>query len=231
MGNKLLLYQKDSSYKDSPECQQILQWIGTQKRVLEVGCHTADLGVILKENDNYVVGIDYNETAISVAKTKIQEAYVVDLESSEPYLDTNILFDVVVCNQVLEHLRNSEQVLGRLLELLKSSGTIIIGLPNVCNAKDRFNLTFGKWQYTPIGVMDKTHVRFFSYDSARMLIEDSALTLSDYHCSWKVNPIWEFIDHLPVLCKCRGLLNEHKPMKCFSHNVTDVVMIFKCEKK
>ena len=54
MGNKMLLYQKDIFYKDSLECQQICNWIGKGKRVLEVGCHTADLGVILKENDNGV---------------------------------------------------------------------------------------------------------------------------------------------------------------------------------
>ncbi len=230
MKNKSLLYQKDSSYKDSPECQQILQWIGSQKRILEVGCHTADLGVVLKGNGNFVVGIDYNENAISIAKTKIQEAYVVDLESIEPYLMSNELYDVIVCNQVLEHLRNPEIALKRLLNLLQPSGTIIIGLPNVCNAKDRFNITWGQWEYTKTGVMDETHVHFFSYNSAISMIEDAGLVIKDYHCSWKVNPIWEFLDHIPVLCKCRGLFNEHKPMKCFSHNATDVVMIFKCER-
>lgn len=226
-----LKYQKDLSYKDSPECQQILQWVGSQKRVLEVGCHTADLGVVLKEYGNYVVGIDYNEKAISVAKTKIQEAYVLNLETEKQFFATTEKFDIVVCNQVLEHLHNSEEVLQELYNALKPNGTIIIGLPNIANAKDRFNVTWGQWRYTDIGVMDKTHVHFFTYGTAVELITNAKLRIEDYQSFWQVNPIWEFFDHIPILCKFCKLLDEHKPSKRFSHNITDVVMLFKCIRK
>ena len=225
-----LKYKKANDYKDSLECQQLQAWIGTGKRVLEVGCHTADLGKTLKDNGNYVVGIDYNADAIEVAKQNIQEAYVINLETDTIGSEKLGEFDVIVCNQVFEHLRNSEDVAAELIKCLKPDGAFIIGLPNVCNAKDRFNITWGQWQYTNIGVLDSTHIRFFSYYSALVFIKNIGLKVDDYHSSWRVNPIWELLDHVPVLCRFRNLFTEHKPGKKFSRNATDVVMIFKCSR-
>ena len=230
MKNTNLKYKKDEFYKDSLECKQLQEWIGTGKRILEVGCHTADLGEQLKESGNYVVGIDYNADAINIAKQNIQEAYVVNLETDA--IDREKLgdFDVIVCNQVFEHLRNSEEVAAELIKCLKPGGSFIIGLPNVCNAKDRFNIAWGQWRYTNIGVLDSTHIRFFSYYSALEFIKNIGLKVDDYHSSWRVNPLWEFLDHIPVLCRFRNLFDEHKPGKRFSRNATDVVMIFRCSR-
>lgn len=225
-----LKYKKDNDYKNSLECKQLQEWVGMDKRILEVGCHTADLGRLLKDNGNYVVGVDYNAEAIEEAKQHIQEAYIINLETETSKIDNLGMFDVIICNQVFEHLRNSEAVVAKLMKCLNPNGIFIIGLPNICNAKDRFNITWGQWKYTQIGVMDSTHVRFFSYYSALDFIKNAGLKVDDYHSSWQVNPLWEFFDHVPLLCKFRNMFNEHKPGRRFSRNATDVVMIFKCSK-
>lgn len=231
MSENRLTYKKDESYKDSLECRQLCEWVGKDKRVLEIGCHTADLGKEIKKNGNYVVGIDYNKEAINIAKNVIQEAYVLDLETEEVFFCKTDKFDVVVCNQVLEHLRNPDDVLTKIKKILHPNGYLIVGLPNVCNAKDRFNITWGKWEYTETGVMDKTHIHFFSYNSAYSFLLGNNLKITDYKSFWQVDPIWELLDHIPFFCKLCKFIDEHKPWRCFARNLTDVVMIFKCEKK
>ena len=69
-------------------------------------------------------------------------------------------FDVIIFSHVLEHLTDPWSVLKKSTELLKKNGVIIIALPNINNAKDRFKILFGNFEYTEEGVMDKTHLRF-----------------------------------------------------------------------
>jgi hypothetical protein len=130
---------------------------------------------------------------------------------------------------VLEHLTDPWQILKKAVTLLAPGGNIIIALPNISNAENRFRMMFGQFEYAEIGVMDKTHLRFFNQQTARELITQAGLTVDAYASPWRVNPVREFIDHLPLLTRLRGLLPKTiGGRSLFSRNLTDVVMLFKC---
>ncbi len=82
-------------------------------------------------------------------------------------------FDVVVAGDVLEHLPRPEVLLGSLRSLLKPDGVLLLSLPNVANVTVRLGLLFGRFQYAPRGILDRTHLRFFSRATGRALLEES----------------------------------------------------------
>jgi SAM-dependent methyltransferase len=81
-------------------------------------------------------------------------------------------FDKVLLLDVLEHLNHPERVLRDVYPLIRpSGGSIIVSLPNVANIFVRLNLLFGRFEYADRGIMDRTHVRFFTRKTARELLE------------------------------------------------------------
>jgi len=214
----------------SLEDKKVLEWIGENKTVLEVGCHTGNLAKWLKRCSCHVTGIDINKNAIQIASKYLDVAIEADIENNETWQKFfGEKYEIITLMHVLEHLVNPWDTLKRILKFLAPGGTIIIALPNICNAKDRFNITWGKFVYTEIGVLDRTHLHFFTQDSARELIRSVKLQIDEYYSPWRVNPIREFIDHFPILNKFRNLLKPTPPRFLkFPTGITDTVMMFKC---
>ena len=215
------------------EWKTILGWIGHNKSVLEAGCHTGDFSRRLKEAGCRVTGLEINSRALDEAKPFLEKAICGDLESKETWqLLAGESFEVILFEHVLEHLSDPWQILKKAATLLAPRGHIIIALPNISNAENRFRMLFGQFEYAEIGVMDKTHLRFFNQKTARELIMQAGLKVDDYASPWRVNPLREFIDHLPLLTYLRFLFPKSPRRKSLlSRNLTDVVMIFKCSVK
>ena len=215
------------------EWKTILGWIGKDKSVLEAGCHTGDFSRRLREAGCRVTGLEINSRALDEAKPFLEKAICGDLESKETWqLLAGESFEVILFEHVLEHLSDPWQILKKAATLLAPRGHIIIALPNISNAENRFRMLFGQFEYAEIGVMDKTHLRFFHQKTARELIMQAGLKVYDYASPWRVNPLREFIDHLPLLTYLRFLFPKSPRRKSLlSRNLTDVVMIFKCSVK
>jgi SAM-dependent methyltransferase len=80
-------------------------------------------------------------------------------------------FDVVVCADVLEHLEDPAAVLARVRKWLSPGGLLLVSLPNVANVAVRLSLLAGRFEYAEAGILDRTHLRFFTRRSARRLVE------------------------------------------------------------
>lgn len=232
------MLQYDKDYRDflkEKQALKVLSWACKEGLCLEFGCHTGLLSRALKDiNKCDVCGVDINKNALKIAEKYQSEAFYFDIEDYAQWYKVleNKSFDVITFLHILEHLRNSHEVLIQAKKLLNPKGTIIIGLPNVSNAKDRFDMTFGKFEYTDIGVMDRTHVHMFNYKTATKLIEDAGLEIEEYFSPWQVNPIKHFLDHLPVFHRLAKNMSEKPPRVFkFSPNITDSVMLFKCKVK
>ena len=80
-------------------------------------------------------------------------------------------FDVVVCADVLEHLPRPEELLEQIRGWLAPGGTLLVSLPNVANVTVRAGLLLGRFPYAEKGILDRTHLRFYTRRSARELLE------------------------------------------------------------
>ena len=153
--------------------QAVLRNVPSKSLVLDIGCGTGVLGEELKKQGCKVDGVEYSEESADIAKTKIDEVFICNIETELP--KTNKKYDVIIFADVLEHLRNPEEVLKNFLSLLKKEGSVIISFPNIANWSIRIKLLFGRFNYTKTGILDETHLHFYTIRSARKMIASTEL--------------------------------------------------------
>jgi GT2 family glycosyltransferase/glycosyltransferase involved in cell wall biosynthesis/SAM-dependent methyltransferase/Flp pilus assembly protein TadD len=143
--------------------------------ILDVGCGAGRMGEALKRRQRCrAVGIEKCADAAAEARGRLDEAIVADVEGDGLDLSDRT-FDCVVCGDVLEHLREPGRVLSRLAQHLTPDGTVVASLPNVRNCEVLRDLAAGFWSYEPAGIMDQTHLRFFTLGEALRLFAESGL--------------------------------------------------------
>lgn len=138
--------------------------------VLDVGCACGTLAQILyKKKQCHVSGIEYNTENFAICRKLhiFENLWQIDLNQlkKEQLNNFNQYFDAIILGDVLEHLINPEQVLSLLKDLVKDNGRVLISLPNIGHASIKSNLLLGRFDYTEQGILDKTHLRFFTAHS------------------------------------------------------------------
>lgn len=146
---------------------------GNPKRVLEVGCAAGRTLAYFKEQGaEFVAGIEIASEVAEIARARpgVDEILVGSIEQiTLPYNEHT--FDLVIAGHVLEHLVDPWSVLKKLHGLLKPGGQLIGALPNIRYHSVVLPLLFkGRWQYQQTGIMDWTHLRFFSYSTIQDLL-------------------------------------------------------------
>jgi 2-polyprenyl-3-methyl-5-hydroxy-6-metoxy-1,4-benzoquinol methylase len=137
-----------------------------------VGSASGYFGERLAGKGYYIVGVEQDEAAASVASAFYDEFIVADVEAG---LRLSRKFDVIVLADILEHLRQPLKVLVQLRDLLSSTGRFVISVPNVANIYVRLSLLLGRFEYADRGILDETHLRFFTMNSACALMQKAAL--------------------------------------------------------
>jgi 2-polyprenyl-3-methyl-5-hydroxy-6-metoxy-1,4-benzoquinol methylase len=145
--------KKQSFYETLPEeveklgynndkIQFILDSVGTNLRVLEIGCNDGFIGSILLKNGNDVYGIDIVRREVIKAKKRGIKAKVVDIENQYlPYASN--FFDVVLLTDVIEHVFDTDVLLAKIYKVLKPGGTLLVTTPNVASLGRRLMLLLG----------------------------------------------------------------------------------------
>lgn len=142
-----------------------------QYSVLDIGCGDGANMRLLAARGHEVVGITLSEREAEIVREQGFTCHVWNIdEESEPF--AGMKFDALIFSHVLEHVAWPNVVLSRYLELLHTRGGIYIALPNVMNFSNRWQFMRGRFHYTETGLMDRTHLRFFDFHSARQLVED-----------------------------------------------------------
>ncbi|MBI3687203.1 MAG: methyltransferase domain-containing protein [Actinobacteria bacterium] len=146
-------------------------------RILEIGCARGRLGAELKRADphRYVVGVEHDPEAAAVAAGRLDEVHVADVQSGLPALPPRS-FDCVIFGDVLEHLLDPEAVLREARELLTGNGVLAVCVPNIAHFSIIKALLRSDLMYQPNGLLDATHIRFFTHATfIKMLLDASFL--------------------------------------------------------
>ena len=142
-------------------------------RVLDVGCGRAALGEALRARGWDVWGVGSDEGAAATARTRLQRVIARDLLDVEGVAadigDTR--FDALVFSDVLEHLYDPHAVLTAYLPFVRPGGRVVVSVPNAVVFTNRFKWMCGRVEYEDTGVMDRTHIRFFTVATIRALVE------------------------------------------------------------
>jgi len=143
-------------------------------RVLDVGCATGYLAAELARRGCTVDGIEFDPVAAQQARAHCREMVVGDLEAPPTQAEVQRMLagarpEIIICADVLEHLRDPWAVLAWLRTLLAPGGRAVISVPNIAHWTARRALLRGRFDYTDHGLLDRTHLRFFTRASAAAL--------------------------------------------------------------
>jgi SAM-dependent methyltransferase len=148
---------------------------GNPKRVLELGCASGQTLSLMRERGaEHAVGIEYSPEAAAIAEARgVGRIIVGDVENMDLDLEP-ASFDLLIAGHVLEHLADPWKILKKLRTFVKPGGQFVCALPNVRHYSIVLPLVIhGKWEYQSSGVMDWTHLRFFSRDTALTMVREA----------------------------------------------------------
>jgi 2-polyprenyl-3-methyl-5-hydroxy-6-metoxy-1,4-benzoquinol methylase len=133
-----------------------------------VGCGAGDnAGLIRHQYPGCEIhGVTHSAAEAEIAKKWMTACWVFDVESKIPSDLTAMSFDAIVFSHVLEHLRDPAVILHKFVDLLRHGGCVIIAVPNTLSWAMRWQFLRGDFEYTSDGVLDDTHLRFFTYATA-----------------------------------------------------------------
>ncbi|MXQ54877.1 glycosyltransferase [Shimazuella alba] len=152
---------------------EIIDMVPTDaKRILDVGCAAGATGVeLMNRQDCQIFGIELNEQVAQIARGNYEDVRVGDLEKLTFEYPENY-FDAIVFADVLEHLRDPWALLKQFHHYLRPGGTVICSIPNIGHAEALIPLLKGDFTYVPAGILDQTHLRFFTAKTVPTLFPD-----------------------------------------------------------
>ena len=159
---------------------EIVELIPTSaRRILDVGCAAGEMGRAIKKQRGdgvEVVGIEIEPSAADVARQHLDAVIIGDIDEMVHLPYPEAYFDCITFGDVLEHLRDPAGVLRKVLRHLSSDGELVCSIPNVRHQSVMLNLMVnGRWQYQDEGLLDRTHIHFFTLAEIREMLEEVGL--------------------------------------------------------
>lgn len=148
------------------------------RRLLDVGCGTGATARAAKDRleISETWGIEWNEDAARIARSRLDRVLGEDVEACAiPVPDG--YFDCIVCADVLEHTRDPWSVLSGLRRLLDPEGFLVVSLPNLRHMKPLYHILMNQFEYEESGILDRSHLRFFTLHTMRKMLTDSGFEI------------------------------------------------------
>jgi len=169
--------------------QDLFQLVPSDKpgRVLDIGAAEGSMLIALKQSGKAreVVGVELMPiSGGGQSHPEIDRFIIADVEQHSLDLEPES-FDVIICGDVLEHLRDPWSTLDYLIEFLRPGGTLVASLPNILYWRAFGRIVMGDFRYAPAGVLDRTHLRFFCRKNVLDLVESAGLAVVNIEPSFR----------------------------------------------
>lgn len=204
-----------------------------RKRVLEIGIRDTSITKKLYELSSIVDAIEINPLYADLARSFCQRVIIDDLDGIDK-MKLVEKYDVVIAADILEHLKDPEKVLSHLKKVLKRNGLLIVSLPNVANIYVRLNLAFGRFPYHTKGILDKTHLHFYTLATAnKMLLKTGWVITGKDVTTIPIAIVFPFLQRRPfnillslfnfLTCLMKGLFAYQGIYYCINPNEPDLL--------
>lgn len=151
------------------------------ERVLEIGCGSGATLAWLKKMGlaEHTTGIELAEHMANLAVNNVDCLITGDAEAMLEHESSASVYDLVLCLDVLEHMIDPWQMMNKIARVLKPGGMVVSSIPNIRHFSVLMPLVFkGQWNYLDEGILDRTHLRFFTRESAIALMKTGGLSVS-----------------------------------------------------
>jgi 2-polyprenyl-3-methyl-5-hydroxy-6-metoxy-1,4-benzoquinol methylase len=179
---------KAAAYYQEPRHDLQALFEARGKRILDVGCAAGEFGGALKRaGAAEVLGIEYAPEAAALAREKLDHVFVGDVQSLSLPLEEGS-FDYIVFADVLEHTVDPWAVLASYRRYLKPDGRVIASIPNIRFYAIIARLIFNAWGYRESGILDATHLRFFTWPTIKAMFAGAGLRIE------RVKPVYRLFE-------------------------------------
>lgn len=201
-----------SKYSDNmpPSLKGAIEWLYDDvepgSTVLDFGCSTGYFGKYLKDTKKcFVYGLEISED-IKEARKNLDGVYSFDLDGSWPEEVFERKYDALFFGDVIEHLKYPEEVLRKAGKLLKPGAKIFISTPNIAHISTRLELLGGNFEYESMGILDNTHLKYFTKKSLTQLVDSAGYDIVRLDSSTNDYPK----EIIKKILKKNGLVAEQK---------------------
>ena len=171
-------YNFDIDYTPTGTHKLILDNVPNGSTVLECGCASGYMTKYMNQKMNCIVDIfEIDEECFIKAREYARFAYCRDLESEGWDVSCPNRYDRILFADVLEHLHDPATVLRKAAKLLQPDGKIVVSIPNICHNDIIIKLFYNRFDYTPLGLLDNTHIHFFGLNNLPMFFDDAGLKI------------------------------------------------------
>lgn len=160
----------------------VVQLVPEGSRVLELGPATGYMSRVFRDRGCTVVGIELDPAMAERARGSCERLVIGDLDTLD--LSSELgdeRFDAIVAADVIEHLKDPLEALRRLRPFLSEDGCFVISIPNIAHGSVRLALLSGHFDYQKRGLLDSTHLRFFTRDTFGQLLDEAELGVAELH--------------------------------------------------
>jgi 2-polyprenyl-3-methyl-5-hydroxy-6-metoxy-1,4-benzoquinol methylase len=205
----MLDIKRDSYYQgDRPDIVDYVPDSATH--ILEIGCGEGAFAASLHDGTREIWGVEANRNAAQKAARRMYKVFEGLIEERMIDLPDDY-FDLVVFNDVLEHLVDPQKVLNNVKEKLKADGAVIASIPNIRFSRVIYDLIYKKdFTYTEFGVLDSTHLRFFTLPTMLSLFDSVGISVTFFK-GLNQSPSWRtrlFVLFMSIITfsDCRDML-------------------------
>jgi 2-polyprenyl-3-methyl-5-hydroxy-6-metoxy-1,4-benzoquinol methylase len=151
---------------------KLLELVPPGARVLDAGCSTGYLAEQLVQRGSTVTGLEFDVAAAHAAERFCDRVLVGDVEQMELPLEPES-YDVLLCGDIIEHLREPTAAMARLHPFVRPGGLLVLSTPNIANWAIRLSLLAGRFDYADRGLLDRTHTYLFTRRSLLACLRDA----------------------------------------------------------
>ena len=152
---------------------------GNSAAVLDVGCAVGYIGEFLRKSSppRWLAGIEIDAGAAEKARPHYDQVIVGSIDDAAVWNQLRRTVDAMIFGDVLEHTADPIAVLRMARPKLSDAGRIVVSIPNIGHFKVRLRLLMGKFDYEDWGIMDRTHLRFFTMKTAQEMLRQAGFNV------------------------------------------------------
>lgn len=164
--------EEDSRYR-------LAQLTGDRPTILDVGCAVGYIGEFLRKAPpkRWLAGVELDAGAAEKARPYYDQLIVGSIEDQKVWDQLKRDVDAMIFGDVLEHTADPIRVLRMAQQHLKDEGIVVISMPNIAHFRIRLRLLVGRFEYQEWGIMDRTHLRFFTRATAQKMLQASGFNV------------------------------------------------------
>ena len=160
----------------------VLHLLGDARTVLELGCSAGRMTRVMRQMGISVTAVEIDGDAAAEAAGAASETLLIDLDEPDALSGLGTQrYDLIIAADVLEHLREPAACLAQAVPLLGPGGRLIVSIPNVAHGDLRLALLEGRFEYTDIGLLDRTHISFFTHERLSTFLAEAGLWPVAWH--------------------------------------------------